>query len=75
VHGQATSWALTMGLFGLIMPGIDNYAHAGGFAAGYLVSRLLDPLTPERIDHLAIAIGCLAASLAAIGWSVYTVLA
>lgn len=75
VHGQATSWALTMGLFGLVMPGIDNYAHAGGFAAGYLVSRILDPLTPERIDHLAIAAGCLVASLAAIGWSVYTVLA
>jgi rhomboid protease GluP len=75
VHGQAMSWALTMGLFGLVMPGIDNYAHAGGFAVGYLASQVLDPLKPERIDHLAIAVGCLVASLAAIGWSVFTVLA
>lgn len=74
VHGQAVSWALTMGLFGLVMPGIDNYAHAGGFAGGYLIARLLDPLTPERIDHLAIAIACLLASVAAIAWSAYTVL-
>ena len=74
VHGQAMSWALTMGLFGLVMPGIDNYAHAGGFAAGFLLSKVLDPLTPERIDHLALATLCLAVSLAAIGWSAYTVL-
>jgi rhomboid protease GluP len=75
VRGQAISWALTMGLFGLFMPGIDNYAHAGGFAGGYLVSQLLDPLTPERIDHLAIAVGCLAVSLLAIAWSVFSVMA
>ncbi|MEQ1898937.1 MAG: rhomboid family intramembrane serine protease [Vicinamibacterales bacterium] len=75
VRGQAVSWALTMGLFGLFMPGIDNYAHAGGFAGGYLVSRLLDPLSPERIDHLAIATLCLAASVLAIAWSLFSVMA
>lgn len=74
VRGQAVSWALTMGLFGLFMPGIDNYAHAGGFAGGYLVSRLLDPLSPERIDHLAIATLCLGASVLAIAWSLFSVM-
>ena len=48
---------------GFLIPGIDNYAHAGGFGAGYLMARLLDPLKPERGDHLAIAIGCLLLSL------------
>ena len=42
-----------MMLFGFLMPGIDNYAHAGGFGGGYLAARLLDPLKPERIDHIA----------------------
>ncbi len=74
VQGQALSWALMMGVFGLIMPGIDNYAHAGGFAGGYVVSRLLDPLQPERIDHMGIAVLCLAASLGAIAWSAWSVL-
>ena len=41
-----------MFIFGLIMPGIDNYAHAGGFAGGYLAGRLLDPLKPEQINHI-----------------------
>jgi len=63
IGSQATSYALMMGLFGFVMPGVDNFAHAGGFAGGYLMGRLLDPLKPERIDHIAIAIACLVASL------------
>jgi rhomboid protease GluP len=51
------------------MPGIDNYAHAGGFVGGYLAGWLLDPLKPERIDHLVIAVLCLVASLASIAAS------
>lgn len=67
-------YALMMGLFGLIMPGIDNYAHAGGFAGGYLAGRLLDPLRPERIDHLAVALVCLLVTLGAVLASVITAL-
>ena len=66
VHGQAMSWALTMFVFGLIMPGVDNYAHAGGFAGGFLAGRLLDPLKPERINHIVGAIVCLGLSLLSI---------
>ena len=50
-------------IMGALIPGIDNYAHFGGFGGGYVVARLLDPLKPERIDHLAIAVGLLAASI------------
>ena len=71
VSAQAKSFALFMGLFGLIMPGIDNYAHAGGFGGGYLLAALLDPLKPERVDHLAIAVACLAASMLAILASIF----
>ena len=46
VGSQAISWAMSMMLFGFLMPGIDNYAHAGGFGGGYLAARLLDPLKP-----------------------------
>jgi rhomboid protease GluP len=59
VGSQAWYYAVTLFLFGFIMPGVDNYAHAGGFLGGYLASRLLDPLKAERIDHLLIALGCL----------------
>jgi len=75
VHGQALSYAAMMFVFGLIMPGVDNYAHAGGFAGGYLAGRYLDPLTPERIHHLVIALVCLLVSLLAVVASVVSGLA
>jgi rhomboid protease GluP len=67
-------YALVMGVFGLIFPGVDNWAHAGGFAGGYLAGRVLDPLKPERIDHMVIAVGCLFATLVALGVSIITAL-
>jgi rhomboid protease GluP len=70
IHGTAMQYAIVAGVFGLIFPGIDNYAHAGGFIGGYLTSAVMNPLTRERGDHLLIAIGCLVASAAAIVFSV-----
>jgi membrane associated rhomboid family serine protease len=63
VGSEALSYALMLGVFGFLMPGVDNYAHAGGFGGGYLAARLLDPLKPERIDHIVMALVCLAASI------------
>jgi membrane associated rhomboid family serine protease len=67
-------YALIMGVFGLIFPGVDNYAHLGGFIGGYLASLLLDPLKPERVDHLLMAVICLVVTLIAVIWSVITAL-
>ncbi len=67
-------YALMMGLFGLIMPGIDNQAHLGGFVGGYLAGLALDPLKPERIDHMVAAVVCLAATVVAILASIVTAL-
>jgi rhomboid protease GluP len=65
--GQARSYAMSyvimLVVMGFLFPVVDNYAHLGGFAGGYLVARQLDPLKPERIDHMAIAVVCLAASV------------
>jgi len=71
--GQAgLQYALFLGVMGFIPGmGVDNAAHAGGFAGGYLASLILDPLKPERIDHILIAVGCLVGTLAAI---IYTVI-
>ena len=59
VRGEAAGYALTLFVFGFIMPGVDNYAHAGGFAGGYLTGMWLDPLTRERMDHFIWAAICL----------------
>jgi rhomboid protease GluP len=67
-------YAVIMGIFGLIFPGVDNYAHLGGFAGGYLTSMLLDPLKPERVDHMVIAGVCLLATVIALLASFVTAL-
>jgi rhomboid protease GluP len=63
VSSQAWSYTLSMGVFGLLMPGIDNWAHGGGFAAGYLTALVLDPLSPVSIDHMGFAVVCLLLSV------------
>ncbi len=62
VGSQAMSYAIGMFVFGLIMPGIDNAAHLGGFLGGFLTSKWLDPLKRERMDHFIMAAACLLAT-------------
>jgi rhomboid protease GluP len=63
VHGQAMSWAGMAFIFGLLFQGIDNYAHAGGFLGGYLIGQVLDPLKPEQVNHIFVAVVLLALSV------------
>jgi rhomboid protease GluP len=72
IGGQAVRYAVILFVMGVVMPGVDNFAHAGGFAGGYVSAMLLDPLKPERIDHIVMALICLAATAAAIIASVIT---
>jgi rhomboid protease GluP len=70
VSAQAKSWALTVFIFGFFMPGVDNWAHLGGLAGGYATAKFLDPLRPERLDHLIAALVCLAVTGIAIVFSI-----
>jgi len=70
IREHATRWALGGLVFGLAFPGVDNVGHLGGLIGGYLAARLMDPLKPERTDHVVVALGCLLASAAAIAWSI-----
>jgi rhomboid protease GluP len=62
IRSQIGSYAVGLLMMGILLPGIDNMAHVGGFAGGYLVGKWLDPLRAERLDHILAAIACLAAS-------------
>ncbi|HEV8240066.1 MAG TPA: rhomboid family intramembrane serine protease [Thermoanaerobaculia bacterium] len=66
------TWALATFVFGLLFPGIDNWAHLGGFAGGWLISYWLDPLKPERVDHLIAGALGLLLSLGAVVVSLLT---
>ena len=72
-HARAMGlqYAVFMGLMGFVFQGVDNAAHLGGFIGGYLASWFMDPLKPERVDHIAAAVVCIAATFVAI---IYTVI-
>ncbi|MGE5244975.1 MAG: rhomboid family intramembrane serine protease [Betaproteobacteria bacterium] len=66
IRREAISYAAILFVFGLIMPGVDNFAHAGGFVGGYATTAFLNPTSRERGDHLIVAIALLAATFLAI---------
>ena len=74
VYSEARGYAVAMIVFGLLFPGIDNAAHLGGFGGGYLASLWLDPLKPERVNHMIGAAICLVVTVLAILASVATIL-
>ena len=74
VRSTVMGYVVSAAMFGILMPGIDNYAHAGGYIGGYFTGRWLDPLHPERMDHFFIAIGCLIATAVAVLASIVTLL-
>jgi rhomboid protease GluP len=74
VRSEAIRYALILGFFGFVMRGVDNFAHAGGFFGGYLAARVLDPLKPERVDHILMALICIVLTFLAVAVSVLSTL-
>jgi rhomboid protease GluP len=72
VRQMATSIMIQAVIFGLLVQGIDNYAHLGGFAGGYFTSAFLNPMTRERGDHMIVALICLGATAISIAASIVT---
>ena len=66
VGRMAWSYALFMIIFGFLMRGVDNWAHLGGFAGGFLAGILLDPRKQESGNHRLAAVVCLGLTVASI---------
>ena len=45
---QLWQWAIVLFVFGFIMPGINNWAHAGGFAGGWLGAYAMGFIDEQR---------------------------
>ncbi len=59
LYQQVGTWAIILFVFGFMMPNVDNFAHLGGFAGGYLFASLLgyQELKRELSVHRLIAVG------------------
>lgn len=72
IRREALYYAGMLFFFGLIMRGVDNFAHGGGFIGGYVIAMALRPLREERIEHMVAALVCLGATALAIVASILT---
>lgn len=61
IYRQVGGWALGIVLFGLVVPGINNWAHGGGMAAGALLGMLMgyQERKPENPRHRMLSVLCL----------------
>lgn len=46
LRSQLLYWLAYIAIMGILMPGIDNYAHVGGFAAGFLLGKVMADRQP-----------------------------
>lgn len=48
---QIISWLIYIAIFGLFFAGIDNYAHAGGFVAGFVLGKIMADRAPISAEE------------------------
>src|SRR5437867_740575 len=74
VFRQYGQWALVIFVLGFLMPVVNNLAHAGGFAGGYLAALLAGhgERSPERSLHRLAALAVLALTSVGFGQALWT---
>ena len=74
VYRQIGGWALAILAFGLLVPGINNWGHGGGFIAGAALGMALgynESRSESRI-HRLMAVLCIGLTLLVILWALVT---
>jgi rhomboid protease GluP len=74
IYKQIGGWAVAILILGLIIPGINNWGHAGGFLAGIGCGALLGYIErkPEASWHRTLALVFALLTIAVLGWAVAT---
>jgi rhomboid protease GluP len=76
VYQQLSGWVISIFIFGLLFPGINNWAHGGGILGGALIGMLLGytEKKKENLFHRTLALLSAAATVAALGWALLQLL-
>lgn len=76
IYRRVGGWAMGIALFGLIIPGINNWAHGGGLIAGILLGLLLgyQERTKENMRHRLVGGVCILGTAVVLLWAVFSAL-
>ena len=55
LRSQLIRWLIYIGVLGLLMQGVDNYAHLGGLATGFLLGRIMVDRPPADVRERKLA--------------------
>jgi rhomboid protease GluP len=72
IYKQAMGWIFGLVVMGLLFPGINNWGHGGGIAAGVLLGLMLkyNDYAPENMLDRAGSLLCVLATAAVLAWSI-----
>lgn len=72
IYKQIGAWALGLFIFGLLVPGINNWGHGGGIVAGAILGFLLgyQEKRKESLLHRILAGFCVGLTLLVLGWAI-----
>ena len=72
IYRQAMGWVVGLVIFGLLVAGINNWAHGGGLVCGILLGFLMGyrEKRGETIIHQMLAIGCILLTIALLLWTI-----
>jgi len=72
IYKQIGAWALGLFIFGLLVPGINNWGHGGGIVAGAILGFLLgyQEKRRESLLHRILAGFCVGLTLLVLGWAI-----
>jgi rhomboid protease GluP len=71
VYREVSGWVISLFIFGLIFPGINNWGHAGGIIGGIVAGALTGYSERRRenyFDHV-LALLCGLATIGILGWA------
>lgn len=71
LYKRIGGWAVGIFIFGLLVPGINNWGHGGGLGAGIALGYLLSytEKRPESSFHRAVGAACALATAAVLLWA------
>jgi rhomboid protease GluP len=79
VYGQAVfrqvgGWVIGLFIFGLLIPGINNWGHGGGLIGGALLGIAMgyQEKTMENITHKILAQACVVITAVILAWAIIT---
>jgi rhomboid protease GluP len=72
VYREVSGWVISLALFGLLLPGINNWGHGGGLVGGVVLGMLLgyEDKRRESTLHHVLAVLCALATVGVLCWAV-----